>query len=88
VEVRRLYGRRAQIEEVIRVGKHQRGFSGGQARSERAQQQHIACCLVAFWVLEREGHDRPLTIYQLKRQLSFQGDSRALPALERLRQTA
>jgi putative transposase len=88
VEVRRLYGIRAQIEEVIRVCKNQLGLSGCQARSERAQQHHIACCLVAFCVLEREGHDRHLTIYKLKRQLSFQGDSLTLPALERLRQTA
>ena len=54
VEVRRLYGLRAQIEEVIRVCKNQLGLSGCQARSERAQQHHIACCLVAFCVLERE----------------------------------
>jgi hypothetical protein len=88
VEVRRLYGIRAQIEEVIRVCKNQLGLCGCQARSERAQQHHIACCLVAFCVLERERHDRGLTIYKLKRQLSFQGGSLALPALERLRRAA
>jgi hypothetical protein len=38
--------------------------------------------------LERERHDRGLTIYKLKRQLSFQGHSLALPALERLRRAA
>jgi len=59
-EVRRLYRLRAQVEEVIRVCKDQLGLTGCQARSERAQQHHLACCLVAFCVLERERHDRQL----------------------------
>jgi hypothetical protein len=87
-EVRRLYGMRAQIEEVIRVCKDQLGLAGCQARSEKAQQHHMACCLVAFCVLERERHDRHLSIYKLKRQLSFKGRSLALPALERIRRAA
>jgi hypothetical protein len=87
-EVRRLYRRRAQIEEVIRVCKDQLALTGCQARTERAQQHHLACCLVAFCVLERERHDRQLSIYQLKRQLSVKGLSHALPALERLRRAA
>jgi DDE family transposase len=88
VEVRRLYRVRSQIEEVIRVCKDQLGLSGCQARSERAQMHHVTCCLAAFCVLERERHDRNLTIYKLKRQLSYQGPAFALPALERLRQAA
>jgi putative transposase len=88
VEVRRLYRVRSQIEEVIRVCKDQLGLSGCQARSERAQVHHVTCCLAAFCVLERERHDRALTIYKLKRQLSYQGPTLALPALERLRQAA
>jgi putative transposase len=87
-EVRRLYNVRAQIEEVIRVCKDQLGLTGCQARSDRAQQHHMACCLVAFCVLEWERHDRHLSIYQLKRQLSFKGYSLALPALERIRGAA
>jgi putative transposase len=86
--VRRLYRMRAQIEEVIRACKDQLGFTGCQARSERAQLHHLTCCLVAFCVLERERHDRGLTIYKLKHQLSYQGRTLALPALERLRQAA
>jgi hypothetical protein len=39
-------------------------------------------------VLERERHDRHLSIYKLKRLLSFQGRSMALSALERLRTAA
>jgi putative transposase len=88
VEVRCLYRVRAQIEEVIRACKDQLGLGGCQARSERAQQHHITCCLVAFCILERECQERGLSIYKLKRHLSFQGPSVALPALERLRNTA
>jgi hypothetical protein len=88
VEVRRLYRLRAQIEEVIRVCKDQLSIAGCQARSARAQQHHCTCCLVAFCVLERERYDRHLSIYKLKRLLSFQGRSMALPALERLRTAA
>jgi hypothetical protein len=87
-EVRRLYRVRAQIEEVIRVCKDQLGLTGCQARSERAQLHHLTCCLVAFCVLERERHDRSLTIYKLKRHLSCHGRTVRLPALERLRQAA
>jgi putative transposase len=87
-EVRRCYRVRAQIEAVIRVCKDQLGLNGCQARSERAQLHHLTCCLVAFCVLERERHDRNLSIYQLKRRLSFQGRSCILPAMERLRGAA
>jgi Transposase DDE domain len=87
-EVRHLYAFRAQIEEVIRACKDQLGLSGCQARSERAQLHHMTCCLVAFCVLERERHDRRVSIYQRKRRLSFKGQSMALSALERLRSTA
>lgn len=87
-EVRRLYRIRAQIEEVIRVCKDQLGLTGCQARSARAQLHHAACCLTAFCVLERERHDRGLSIYKLKRALSCNGRSIRLPALERLMSTA
>ena len=87
-EVRRLYRVRAQIEEVIRVCKDQLALTGCQARSERAQLHHIACCLSAFCVLERERCDQQLSIYKLKRQLSCQGQACALPALERLKRAA
>ena len=87
-EVRRCYRVRAQIEAVIRVCKDQLGLNGCQARSERAQRHHLTCCLVAFCVLERERHDRQLSIYKLKRQLSFQGRALALPVLEQLKRTA
>jgi hypothetical protein len=87
-EVRRLYRVRSQIEEVIKVCKDQLSLTGCQARSERAQLHHITCCLVAFCVLERERHERQLSIYKLRRQLSFRGPSGDLPALQRLRRAA
>jgi hypothetical protein len=87
-EVRRLYRICSQIEEVIRVCKDQLALTGCQARSERAQLHHVVCCLIAFCILERERHKRGLSVHKLKRQLSFQGRSLALPAVERLRGAA
>jgi Transposase DDE domain len=87
-EVRRLYRIRSQLEAVIRVCKDQLAFTGCQARSERAQLPHVACCLVAFCILERERHAQRLSIYKLKQPLSFQGRSLVLPTLERLRDAA
>ena len=87
-EDRRLYRGRAHIEEGIRVCQDELGLNGGQARSERAQLPHLTGCVVAFCVLERERHERRLTIYTLKRHLSCHGRTVGLPALERLRQTA
>ena len=87
-EVRRLYRLRAHIEEVIRVCKDQLALTGCQARSVRAQLHHITCALMAFCVLEREREARHLSVYHLKRQLSYKGRSMALPALEQLRRAA
>ena len=88
LEVRRLYQVRAHMEEVLRGCKDQRGLTGGQARSERAQRHHRACRLAAVCVLERARHDRHLSIDQLKRQRSYRGLSVALPTLERLKRAA
>lgn len=88
VEVRGHYRMRAQIEEVIRVCNDQLGLGGCQARSERAQLHHITCWVIAFCVLEREGRSQGLSIYKLKRRLSWQGRAMVLPALERLRSVA
>jgi hypothetical protein len=87
-EVRRWSRLRAPRADVIRVCKDPLGLTGGQARSERAQRPHLACCLVACCVLEREPQERHLSLYTLKRQRRFQGHSMGLPALERLRRAA
>ncbi len=88
VEVRQLYRVRAHIEALIRGCKGQLGLTGCQARSERAQVHHLVCCLVALCILERERLDRGLTIDKLRHQLSCQGRTVILPALERLKQAA
>jgi len=88
VERRRPYRMRAQMAEVIRACTDQLGLGGCQARSARAPLPHITCGLVAFCGLERDCPDQGLSIYKLKRHLSFRGRSVALPALERLRSTA
>jgi hypothetical protein len=87
-EVRRLCQVRAHIEEVIRVCNDQLELNGCQVRTERALLHHLRYCLVAFGVLERERQDHGLMIYTLMRQLSCQGLTLALQALERLRQAA
>jgi Transposase DDE domain len=87
-EVRGLDGVRTQIEEVIRVCTDQVTLTGCRARSQRAQLQQIACCLSAFCGLERERHDRQLSIYKLTRQRSCKAQSCALPALELLKSAA
>jgi hypothetical protein len=97
-EVRRLYALPQQIEEVHRVLKGQLSIQGCQAGYHRGpqpvegtstpQEKHIALCLLAYVVLERERIDQGLSCYQLKRRLISQGFSYPLPALERLRAAA
>ena len=86
--MRRLYSVRAQIEEGIRVCEDHLSLTGCQARSERAQLHYMICCLVAFCVLEWERCDHGVSIYKLKRRLSFTGHTLVLPALEQLRSAA
>ena len=88
VAVRRRSQVRSHSEEGIRVCKTPRGVTACQARSERAQPQPCTCGLIAWCVLEREGHDRGLTIDTRKRQLSGHGRMMVLPAREQLRQAA
>ena len=49
--LRRLYRVRAHMQAVMRACKDQLGLTGCQARSERAQRHHIACCVVARCIL-------------------------------------
>ena len=75
VEVRRLSRVRAPSAERMRVGTDQLGLAHCHARSARAQQQQIACCLSAVGVLARERPDRPLRLYRRKRRLSVPGQA-------------
>ena len=87
-EVRRVYRVRAQRAEVRRVCTEHLGLRGCPARSERAPGHHLTCGVVAVCVLERDRSARGLRIDTLKRCLSFQGRSMALPALQHLRSAA
>jgi putative transposase len=98
-EVRTLYRKRQEVEEVIRVLKSQVSLEGCQAGYKRAaeassrsregaQEHHIALCLVAYLIVERERFDRGGTWRQRKRQLILTGPQDVLPALERVRRAA
>jgi hypothetical protein len=98
-EVRALYRKRQEVEEVIRVLKsHLRleGCQAGYRRSseekpspwEGAQEHHVALCLVAYLIVERERLDCGVTWRQRQRQLILQGPQGVLPALERVKSAA
>src|SRR5918911_5501963 len=98
-EVRALYRKRQEVEEVVRVLKSHLGLEGCQGGYKRAaadqpypqegaQTHHIALCLVAYLIVERERLDQRCTWRQLKRRLILQRRSLTLPALERVRAAA
>jgi putative transposase len=98
-EVRTLYRIRQEIEEVIRVVKSQLSLEGCQAGHMRsteqttpsqpqAQTHHIALCLVAYLIVERERFDQGMTWRQFKRRLILKRSQVSLPALERVRMAA
>jgi hypothetical protein len=98
-EVRTLYRIRQEIEEVIRVLKSQLSLEGCQAGHTRsteqttpsqpqAQTRHIALCLVAYLIVERERFDQGMTWRQFKRHLILKRSQASLPALERVRMAA
>jgi putative transposase len=98
-EVRWHYRKRHEGEEVIRVLKSQLGLEACQAgyrrtRAEgtrplpRVQEHHIALCLVAYLIVERERLDHGMTWRQFKRHLILKGTQVALPALARVKKAA
>lgn len=98
-EVRTLYRKRQEVEEVIRVLKSQLSLEGCQTGYRRlgheaarpqpsAQEHHIVLCFVAYLIVERERLDPGPTWRQLKRQLILTGSQITLPTLERVRQAA
>jgi putative transposase len=98
-EVRAHYRQRQEVEEVIRVLKSQlsleacqvgykrRGADTAQPQP-RAQEHHIALCLVAYLIVERERLDHGVTWRKFKRRLILKGTQVAVPALERVREAA
>ena len=87
------------IEEVIKVLKSQLSLEACQGGYKRvtaeqpyptagAQTHHIALCLVAYLIVERERLDQGCTWRQLKRRLILQGQQLSLSALKRVRAAA
>ena len=98
-EVREHYKRRQEVEEVLRVLKSHLSLEACQVGYRRrggekarplpaAQEHHVALCLVAFLVVERERLDQGYTWRQCKQQLILKGAQVSLPALERVREAA
>ena len=54
----------------------------------QTQTHHIALCLVAYLMVERERFERRMTWRQFKRHLILKKPHTPLPALERLRMAA
>jgi Transposase DDE domain len=98
-EVRTIYKRRHAIDEVFKMRKSQFNLEACQAgytrvwqttprAQEGPQAHHIALCLVAYVVSERERGDQGLTLRQLRRHLILTGLSAPLPSWQRLRMAA
>jgi putative transposase len=98
-EVRAHYKRRHEVEEVMRVLKSEIGLEAGQAGYRRpggkasrplpqVQEHHMALCLVAYLIVERERLAHGMSWRTFKRRLILQGTQAALPALERVRKAA
>jgi Transposase DDE domain len=98
-EVRASYKRRHAIEEVFRFLKDQLSLAACQAGytrlskeksqvEEGVQAHHIALCLVAYLILERERIKHGITLRQLRRKLIVRGLKVSLPSLKRVRMAA
>lgn len=98
-EVRTHYKKRQAVEEIFRALKSHLSLESCQAGYRRstedtphlregAQAHHIALCLVAYLILERERLNRGLTWVRLKRYLILKGSSEPVSALERVRMRA
>lgn len=95
-----LYRGRQAIEEVFRALKCELGAEdcqSGYHRSEKAcstepqegpQTHHIALCLVAFVLIEKDSVDSNISWYQLRRKLMLRRFELPLPAFDALRAAA
>jgi hypothetical protein len=98
-EVRELDTWRHAIEEVIKVLKAQvrlEACQAGDTRSqwteaherEGVQAHHMALCVAAYLILERERVDQGITLCQRRRKLIVRGLKVSLPSLTRVRMAA
>jgi hypothetical protein len=98
-EVRTHYKIRHEVEEVIRTAQSQLHVAACQVGYRRlgeapsrlqpgAQAHHIALCLAAYLIVERERLDQGISWRKLKQRLILNGPQSALPALKRVRKAA
>jgi hypothetical protein len=98
-EVRRPYKKRHAVETVMRGLKSPLSLEacqvsyrrpGGKATPSQpnAQEHHIALCLVAYLIVERERLAQGVTWRKWKQRLILKGPQLASPALERIRKAA
>jgi hypothetical protein len=73
--------------EACQAGYRRRGTAAPHPQP-RGQAHHVALCLVAYLIVEREWLDRQLTWRQCKRQLILTGVQHSVRALERVRKAA
>jgi len=66
-EIASFYGYRWAIEGVFRFTKNQLHLQECQARSQTAQETHLASCILAFLLIQREQQDTTQTMYAIKR---------------------
>ena len=98
-EVRALYRKRQEVEEVMQVLKSQRSLEACQVGDRRrstegshprssAQEHYSALCRVAYLIVERERLDHAVPWRKFKQRLILRGRQVPLPALERVREAA
>lgn len=66
-EILSAYAYRWAIEEVFRFTKSQLHLQKCQARSQTAQETHLASCVLAYLLIQREKQDTTQTLYVIKR---------------------
>jgi hypothetical protein len=98
-EVRHQYRKRQEVEEVIRVLKSHLSLEACQVGYRRrstdpappqlgAQEHHMALCLVAYLIVERERLDEGITWRKMKRRLILKGSHTQLVATFRQHKNA
>jgi putative transposase len=66
-----LYKIRWRIEEVFRFAKSELGMEKCQARSLRAQSNHVGCCFLLYAILQDMAEKTQMTAYAIKQKATF-----------------
>jgi len=84
VEVRKLYLKRSQIEEVFKILKSQFHLSDCQSRLKAVWEAHICLCMSGFAAVEFKNGPSGVTIYKARLSLNLQDYEPELNLLQRL----